>query len=62
MTIWRRERAGTFPRRVRIGVNSIAFIEEEIYRWQNARAAERTASADDGATDSATTQGKAPPC
>jgi prophage regulatory protein len=41
MTIWRREEARTFPLRVRLGPNSVAWVEEEIEAWQTARAAER---------------------
>lgn len=32
-TIWRRERAGRFPRRVKLGDNSVAWREEEIEDW-----------------------------
>jgi len=41
MTIWRREKAGTFPRRVRLGPNAVGWIEEEIEAWCAERAAER---------------------
>lgn len=41
MTIWRREKVGTFPRRVKLGPNSVAWIEEEIAAWCDARVAER---------------------
>ena len=41
MTIWRHEKAGTFPRRVRLGPNSVAWVAEEIEAWCAARAAER---------------------
>jgi prophage regulatory protein len=41
MHIWRRERAGTFPRRVRLGPNSVGWIAEEIDAWIEARIAER---------------------
>jgi prophage regulatory protein len=33
VTIWRRERAGTFPKRVQIGRQSIGWIESEIDAW-----------------------------
>lgn len=32
-TIWRREREGEFPERVRLGGNSVAWREEEVERW-----------------------------
>lgn len=45
MTLWRRERQNppTFPRRVRLGANSVAWVEEEIEEWCRARAEERDA-------------------
>ena len=36
-TIWRLERQGEFPSRVRLGVNSVGWREEEIARWINSR-------------------------
>jgi prophage regulatory protein len=41
MTIWRREKARSFPRRVKLGPNSVAWVEEEIDQWCAARAAAR---------------------
>lgn len=32
-TIWRLERAGLFPRRKKIGPNSIAWLESDIQDW-----------------------------
>jgi prophage regulatory protein len=32
-TIRRREHAGTFPRRVKLGPNSVGWIEEEVDAW-----------------------------
>jgi len=32
-TLWRRERDGTFPRRVKIGSNSVGWVEEEVQAW-----------------------------
>jgi prophage regulatory protein len=32
-TIWRFERAGDFPRRRRIGRNSVGWLEGEVARW-----------------------------
>jgi prophage regulatory protein len=37
------EKAGKFPKRVRMGENSIAYVESEILAWLEARAAERAA-------------------
>ncbi len=36
-TLWRMERAGTFPARVRLGENSVGWIEEEVRAWIEAR-------------------------
>ena len=41
MHVDRLERAGQFPKRVRIGANSIGWIEEEVDAWQSAQAAAR---------------------
>lgn len=41
MTIWRRQKSGTFPRRVRLGPNAVGWVEEEIEAWCAERAAER---------------------
>lgn len=41
MTIWRRQKAGTFPRRVQLGPNSVGWPEDEIEAWCAARVAER---------------------
>jgi prophage regulatory protein len=41
MTLWRRQKAGTFPRRVKLGPNAVGFVEEEIESWCAARVAER---------------------
>jgi prophage regulatory protein len=32
-TIWRRIQAGTFPKPVQLGPNSVGWIEEEIDAW-----------------------------
>jgi prophage regulatory protein len=32
-TIWRKERAGTFPKRVRLGANAIGWRSDEIDKW-----------------------------
>lgn len=36
-TIWRREKGGSFPKRVRLGDNSVAWREEEIEDWIESR-------------------------
>lgn len=41
-TIWRLERAGKFPKRLRLGGNSCGWLESEIKDWLDARAADRT--------------------
>ena len=41
MHISRLERAGAFPKRVRLGPNSVAWVEKEVQDWQEQRAAER---------------------
>jgi prophage regulatory protein len=33
VTIWRREKAGTFPARVKIGPHSVAWRESDIAVW-----------------------------
>lgn len=40
-SIWRRERAGDFPRRRRIGVNSVAWVLGEVIAWCESREAVR---------------------
>jgi prophage regulatory protein len=32
-TIWRMEKAGKFPQRVRLGGNSVGWIDDEIEGW-----------------------------
>jgi len=46
-TIWRWERKAAFPRRVRIGANSVAWIAEEVDEWIRLKAEERLLSEDD---------------
>ncbi|SRR6266536_1821016 len=36
-TIWRYEKAGTFPRRVQLGPNSVGWVAEEIDAWVERR-------------------------
>ena len=32
-TLWRKEREGTFPRRVKLGANSVGWHSDEISEW-----------------------------
>ncbi len=41
VTIWRMERAGTFPKRIKLGGNSVGWYESEIIEWQEQKKAER---------------------
>jgi len=43
MHIWRLEKAGRFPRRLKLGPNSVGWLAEEIDDWIKARVAERDA-------------------
>jgi prophage regulatory protein len=43
MTIWRWEKKGLFPRRLRIGANSVGWPEPEIDSWCQALIARRDA-------------------
>lgn len=36
-TIWRMEREGTFPKRLRLGGNSCGWLESEVTGWLNER-------------------------
>ena len=36
-TLWRLERAGDFPERVHLGVNSVGWLETEIDSWLSNR-------------------------
>ena len=36
-SIWRKERAGDFPRRLRLGPNAVGWIADEIYAWVASR-------------------------
>ena len=44
VTLWRWEKEGTFPKRVRLGGNSAGWIESEVEAWIEQRAAERKES------------------
>ena len=39
--IWRLEKAGKFPRRLRIGANRIAWVESEVNNWVSSKLQER---------------------
>ena len=41
VTLWRKERAGTFPRRVPVGASRYAYVEAEIDNWIAQRIADR---------------------
>jgi prophage regulatory protein len=43
-TLWRKERAGTFPKRVPIGAARYAYVEAEIDAWVAALIASRDAA------------------
>ena len=45
MHIWRLEKAGKFPRRVKLGPNSVGWVSTEIDAWIEARIGERDAAA-----------------
>lgn len=36
-TIWRKERAGQFPQRVKLGANSVGWIASEVDSWLRER-------------------------
>ena len=40
-TIWRMEKDGRFPKRLRLGGNSCGWLESEVDGWLTERAAER---------------------
>lgn len=42
-TIWRMEKAGRFPKRLRLGGNSCGWLQSEVDAWIQAKAAERVA-------------------
>jgi predicted DNA-binding transcriptional regulator AlpA len=43
-TLWRLERQGEFPARVRLGLNSVGWREDEIAQWIDARPRAMTSS------------------
>jgi prophage regulatory protein len=40
-SLLRMEKAGTFPRRVRLGYKNVAWVESEVDEWMRARIADR---------------------
>lgn len=42
--IYRKEKDGTFPKRVRIGANRVAWVESEVQAWMDDRLASRATS------------------
>lgn len=43
-TIWRMEKAGRFPMRIRLGGNSVGWIIGEVDEWLAKKASDRTES------------------
>lgn len=41
VSVWRLEKAGAFPRRIRLGGNSVGWLQSEIFGWLEERAAAR---------------------
>ena len=41
-TIWRREKMGDFPKRIKLGGNSVGWFENEVDEWLAKKAFERT--------------------
>lgn len=40
-SVWRMEKLGKFPKRLKLGGNSVGWLKSEIDSWISARAAER---------------------
>jgi prophage regulatory protein len=43
VTIWRLERKGLFPRRMKLGAKRVGWVEREVLDWIGARIAARVA-------------------
>jgi prophage regulatory protein len=41
MHIWRLEKAGQFPKRIKLGSHRVGWSERELYNWIEQRKAER---------------------
>jgi prophage regulatory protein len=48
--IWRLERSGKFPQRVRLGGNRVAWLQSEVNSWVESKLAARTDRIDRGNT------------
>ena len=44
MQIWRKEKAGTFPKRIKLGEHRVGWSLLEVLEWIEARKAERDAA------------------
>ena len=44
--IWRLERLGQFPRRIRLGGNRVAWLQSEVNSWVEGKIASRTSDKD----------------
>jgi len=44
-TIWRMEKSGKFPRRIKLGGNSVGWFENEVEAWLLKKSADRLAQA-----------------
>jgi prophage regulatory protein len=42
-TIWRMEKSGKFPRRIKLGGNSVGWFENEVEAWLSKKSADRLA-------------------
>jgi len=41
-TIWRREKMGDFPKRIKLGGNSVGWFENEVDEWLAAKSEDRS--------------------
>lgn len=48
--LWRLERAGQFPKRVRLGGNRVAWLQSEVSAWVESKLASRSDSTQHGAS------------
>jgi len=48
--IWRLERSGQFPRRVRLGENRVAWLQSEVNSWVESKLASRNDNSQRGAS------------
>ena len=48
--LWRLERAGQFPKRVRLGGNRVAWLQSEVSAWVESKLASRSNSTQHGAS------------